>query len=208
MLGKRENTGFRRKQIAVAAAKLIVRHGSENLTIKSLARHTKLSEAAIYRHFSSKNDIFHFLLKYVETRLLTDLSRSNLRQMAGLSDIDSLIDRHISGIEKGHGLEFQVIAEIISIGDVSLNQRTLGIINRYIAGLEAIFHRKINSEYSDVMPEAEYLALSFFTLLQGLVNIWALSGYSFDLKERFYRVWQVHRNALEQYTYPQVFAKS
>jgi AcrR family transcriptional regulator len=207
MVEKRRNTRFRQKQIVAAAAELIVRHGSEHLTIKSIARRTKLSEAAIYRHFSSKNDIFHFLLEHIEMTLLTDLRRGDSRNRAGVADIDSLIDTHISEIEKSRGVEFQVIAEIISMGNVALNQETLGIINRYISGLKEIFHRRINSKYFKSKPEAECLALAFFTLLQGLVNLWALSGYTFDLKRKFYRVWAVYTGALGFYTNPRTLAK-
>jgi AcrR family transcriptional regulator len=207
MVEKRKNTVFRQNQIVVAAAELIVRYGSEHLTIKRLARRTKLSEAAIYRHFSSKKDIFHFLLRHVEITLLTDFKIGNSRNAGGPSAIDSLIERHISSIEKSRGVEFQVIAEIISMGDASLNRETFRIINSYIAGLEDIFHRRIKLKYSNGKLETEGQALAFFTLLQGLVNMWALSGYAFDLKRRFYQVWSVYKYALDHYIDPITLAE-
>ena len=78
MVEKRENTGFRQKQIAVAAAELIVKYGSEHVTIKRLALQTNLSEAAIYRHFKSKTEILRFLLRHVESTLLADLDQGCL----------------------------------------------------------------------------------------------------------------------------------
>jgi len=204
MVEKRENTGFRQKQIAVAAAELIVKYGSEHLTIKRLAGHTKLSEAAIYRHFSSKSDIYYFLLKHVETSLLADLRGGDSAGSIRPADIDALIDRHITGIERNFGVEFQVIAEIISMGDVALNRETLRIINGYIASLEETFSQRIKSKYIRSKVEAEYLAIAFFTLVQGLVYMWALSGYAFNLKHRFYQVWAVHNKALAIYKSKQI----
>ncbi|MDD5311473.1 MAG: TetR/AcrR family transcriptional regulator [Dehalococcoidia bacterium] len=189
MVEKKEKTGFRQKQIADAAAELILKYGSEHVTIKRLAMETNLSEAAIYRHFNSKSDIFHFLLKHVESTLLADLDQSNLKDAVKPLGLDELIDRHISHIENSHGVAFQVIAEIISMGDSALNQDTLNTINSYIQSMSQVFRR-------GKMRNAGTMAIIFFTLIQGLVNLWALGGYAFNLKERFYRVWTVGNKTL------------
>jgi len=47
-----------------AATKRIDEHGIQDLTIKTLAADLKLSEAALYRHFKSKNEILLGLLTY------------------------------------------------------------------------------------------------------------------------------------------------
>ncbi len=47
-----------------AATKRIDQHGIQDLTIKNLASDLKLSEAALYRHFKSKNEILLGLLTY------------------------------------------------------------------------------------------------------------------------------------------------
>lgn len=207
MVEKRRNTHFRQKQIIAAAAELIVRHGSEHLTIKSLARHTELSEAAIYRHFSSKNDIYHLLLKYIRIKLLSDLRRKEQRNATGPSNLNSLIETHISEIEKSRGVEFQVIAEIISMGDIALNKEILRIINSYISSLEKLFQQGPKSQSRQSLSEAECLALAFFTLLQGLVNIWALSGYAFDLKHRFFKVWDIYKKDMDYFENSKPLAK-
>jgi len=148
-----------------------------------------LSEAAIYRHFNSKSDIFHFLLKHVEITLLADLDQSNLTDTVTPLGLDELIDRHLLHIEKSHGVAFQVIAEIISMGDSALNQDTLKTINSYIESMSQVFRR-------GKMRNAGTMAIIFFTLIQGLVNLWALSGYAFNLREKFYQVWTVSNKAL------------
>lgn len=185
MVVKRENTGFRQNQIAVAAADLIVKYGSEHVTIKRLAVHTGLSEAAIYRHFKSKSDIFHFLLKHVESALMADFNIFDLQDTVSIFNtekLDILIDKHISRIEKNRGTELHVIAEIVSMGDASLNQSTYQVINNYIYNLAQVF-RKAR------MRNCDNRATIFFTLVQGLVYLWALSGYAFNFKHRFYQLW-------------------
>ncbi len=60
------NYSFTDRQIEIieAAAKRIDEHGIQDLTIKTLACDLSLSEAALYRHFKSKNDILLGILTY------------------------------------------------------------------------------------------------------------------------------------------------
>jgi hypothetical protein len=38
--------------------------------------------------------------------------------------------------------------------------------------------------------------LLLFGMIQGLVNIWALSGYKFDLTEKYSELWKVFRESI------------
>ena len=55
----------RQFEIITAAGKILTRSGVHGLTIKNLAKEMQFSESAIYRHFSSKEDIIISLLHYL-----------------------------------------------------------------------------------------------------------------------------------------------
>jgi len=55
----------RQLEIIEAAGKILSSDGVSGLTIKNLARQMKFSEAAIYRHFTSKEEIIVAMLDYV-----------------------------------------------------------------------------------------------------------------------------------------------
>lgn len=61
-----KNKDFTERQIEImeAATLRIDKFGIQELTIKNLASDLSLSEAALYRHFKSKNEILHGLLTY------------------------------------------------------------------------------------------------------------------------------------------------
>lgn len=61
-----ENKKFTERQIEIieAATKRIDEYGIQDLTIKTLSADLNLSEAALYRHFKSKNEILLGLLTY------------------------------------------------------------------------------------------------------------------------------------------------
>ncbi len=55
----------RQFEIVEAAGKILTASGVSGLTIKNLAKQMKFSEAAIYRHFTRKEDIIVLMLSYL-----------------------------------------------------------------------------------------------------------------------------------------------
>ncbi|MCB0410725.1 MAG: TetR/AcrR family transcriptional regulator [Flavobacteriales bacterium] len=81
----------RQIEIIEAATKRIDEHGIQDLTIKTLAADLKLSEAALYRHFKSKNEILLSMLIYfieeMKVRLDEILTNNNRSPSELLKDI-------------------------------------------------------------------------------------------------------------------------
>jgi len=191
---KYEGTSFRKEQIVRAAAELIVEYGSEHLTIKKLAAQIGLSEAAIYRHFCSKIEIYQYLIQYMEHLLLSELIFKE--GQFKLIDLERLVKRHLSAIEKSCGIEFQIIAEIISVGDPKLNAEMYNTINRYLDRVELIIERGKYEGFVRETVDARNAATLFFSFIHGLVNLWVLSGRSFSLRQRFIGLWSFYRQVV------------
>ena len=60
-----ETISDRQLEIIEAAGKILTASGISGLTIKNLAKEMKFSESAIYRHFTSKEEIIIALLDYL-----------------------------------------------------------------------------------------------------------------------------------------------
>lgn len=181
MARTRETTEVRRKQIVAAARKLIVKHGSEHVTVRRIAGEIKVSEGDIYRHFSSKTDILSLMVDDIENTLVSDVKIS---QSLGLGPLETL-DRIVAGIQRRKGVSFQVIAEIISFGDKKLNRKAYEVIDNYILCIRDVLKQGVASGEIRSDIDLHSAATMFFGMTQGLVSMWALSGYSFDLKARF-----------------------
>lgn len=59
----------RQLEIIEATGKILTVSGVNGLTIKNLASEMKFSESAIYRHFSSKEEIILVMLKYLKSNI-------------------------------------------------------------------------------------------------------------------------------------------
>lgn len=197
MTQKRENTEVRQQQIVDAAAILIFKYGSEHLTVKRIAEEVGISEAAIYRHFNSKKSILSFLLSHIEELLLKDISPEAVsNEPVTLDLLEKIIQTHFSMIGMRKGISFQVIAEIISLGDQTLNRQAYRSIHRYIARLKELLSDGVRDGAVRQDIDLEAAATLLFALIQGLVNIWSLSEGRFKLIEKYTSLWQIYSQAV------------
>jgi len=193
---KHMSTLVRREQIADAAGKIIVRHGCENLTIKRLASEIGVTEGAIYRHFKSKKDILLLLIEHVEGNLVGDLDKGRVSESSPLEAFDDIVARHVASIRKRKGVSFQVIAEIISLGDRELNSRMYAGLQKYRARVRELLAVGVASGEIKAELDLDAAATLFFGMMQGMANLWALDSHGPDLDKNYIRVWNIFRSAI------------
>jgi AcrR family transcriptional regulator len=191
-----KSTNVRKRQIMDAARKLIMKAGSEHVTVRNMAKEVGISEAAIYRHFKSKTEILSFLADSVADGLLHDIDLAGSVGFTSVDIIDEILRTHLSRIEQRRGLSFLVLAEIISFGDKSLNKKVSDNIRIYVDRLKLLLADGIRARLVREDINIEAAALLLFGMIQGLVNIWALSGYRFDLTEKYSQLWEVYRESI------------
>jgi TetR/AcrR family transcriptional regulator len=68
---KRPKPGERRTQILETLARMLEQPGAERVTTAGLAAQLNVSEAALYRHFASKAQMFEGLIDFIETSVLS-----------------------------------------------------------------------------------------------------------------------------------------
>jgi AcrR family transcriptional regulator len=196
MAEERRPIGQRQKQIIDAARKLIIANGSEHITIKGIAEEVGISEAAIYRHFRSKRDILELLVDHIEQNLVKDITKANTSKYTSIGTIDKALRSHISAIEQRKGSSFQVIAEIISLGDKDLNDKASKAIDSYISSLKDLLARSVSAKEIRGDVNLDAAATMLFCMIQGLVNMWALSNYSFNLEKKYVLLWNIFRDSI------------
>jgi len=192
----RKNTTVRKQQILDAARKLIMRSGSEHITIKNMAKEVGISDSAIYRHFKSKTEILSFLADSVVDGLIQDIEMARRVSFTSMNIIDEILRTHLSKIKQKRGLSFLVLAEIISFGDDSLNKKVSDNIHSYVDRLRVVLSDGVRAGVVRQDIDLEAAALLLFGMIQGLVNIWALNAYKFDLVKRYSDLWAVCKKSL------------
>lgn len=196
MVQKRKSTGARKTQIIAAARKLIIRKGSEHLTVRAIAKEVEITEAAIYRHFKSKREILLFLMSHIMDTMLKEAQTHAESGLPALETIHIILAEHLTDIEQRRGMSFHVLAEIISLGDKKLNRDVYQKLQLYVDRLKALLQEGVRQGSIRENIDHAAAALLLFGMIQGLVNYWALSNCSFDLGRNFTSLWNVYLNAI------------
>lgn len=192
---KRQSTFLRRKQIIDASRKLILKYGSEHVTVKRIAKEIGISDGAIYKHFKSKRQILFFLVDYIEDNLIGDIKKSY--PFNNVSEIlKNILINHLSSIEQRRGISFLIIAEIISLGDKKLNRKIFDVLNKYIGHIKDILLKGVETGEIKQDIDLEMAAMIFFGMIQGLASIWALSNYNFILEQKSMSIWKIFNEAV------------
>ena len=80
---KRPKPGERRIQILQALAAMLEKPGAERVTTAALAAQLQVSEAALYRHFASKAQMFEGLIDFIEQSVFTLINQVAEREGDG-----------------------------------------------------------------------------------------------------------------------------
>jgi AcrR family transcriptional regulator len=196
MIQQRKSTKVRQLQIVAAARKLIVKYGSEHLTVRLIAKEVGVTEGALYRHFKSKRDILAFLLDETESILISDLHMTE-PNMLTMERLEQIVKAHIGSVEQRSGMTFQVIAEVVSLGDKKLNKRASAVIENYLKEVKNILSEGVKTGAIRKDIDLDAAAILFFGVIQSLVHLWAMNNYNFDLENKFSSVWRVFATTLK-----------
>jgi AcrR family transcriptional regulator len=192
---KRQSTSLRRKQIIDALRKLIIEYGSENVTVRRIAKEIGVSQGAIYRHFKSKRQILDFLVDYIEENLIGDVEKSD-SHVSTLEVLENILKSHISAIEQRKGVSFLIVAEIVSLGDKRLNKKIYEVLKNYMNHIKNVLLRGVKAGEINPEIDLDMAATVFLGIIQGLVTLWALSNYNFTLEEKYFGLWDFFRKSV------------
>ncbi len=179
-----KNNKFSERQIEIieAATKRIDEHGIQDLTIKTLAADLNLSEAALYRHFKSKNEILLGLLTYfieeMKGRLDFILSNKNRTPSELLND---LFDSQLRTFVQRPSVVSVIFSESIFQFNKELSSTVSSMMELMQDHIEGIVKKgQTNGSFSKMVGVS-----TTTTIIMGGMRItvlkWKLSGHKSDL---------------------------
>ncbi len=83
-------SGERKLQILQALAQMLEEPQAEKVTTAALARRLSISEAALYRHFASKAQMFEGLIEFIESSIFSVINQISEREESGLLQAQSV----------------------------------------------------------------------------------------------------------------------
>jgi TetR/AcrR family transcriptional regulator len=125
--------GTRKLQILQTLAAMLEDPKGEKVTTAALAARLDVSEAALYRHFASKAQMFEGLIEFIETTVFGLINEISVKETSGLKQARSIIAMLLDFAQTNRGMTRVLIGDAL----VNENERLQERMNQMFERIEA-----------------------------------------------------------------------
>jgi TetR/AcrR family transcriptional regulator len=176
--------GQRKTQILQALAAMLEQPKSEKITTAALAARLGVSEAALYRHFASKAQMYEGLIDFIETSVFTLINQIAEREQNGVEQAHATLQMLLQFAGHNPGMTRVLIGDALIGEDERLQLR----MNQFYDKLELAFKQSLRLAASQGHGAENDVAARASLLNSYVVGRWhrfARSGFKQQPAEGF-----------------------
>jgi TetR/AcrR family transcriptional regulator len=175
---KRPKPGERRVQILQALATMLEQPGAERITTAALAARLEVSEAALYRHFASKAQMFEGLIEFIEQSVFTLVNQIAEREPAGNPQAAKTVAMLLQFAEKNPGMTRVMVGDALVFENERLQQRMNQFFDKIESALKQSLRTGFDGEGSATPSlDAQVRASMLTAFVVGRLQRFARSGF-------------------------------
>lgn len=172
----RPKPGERRVQILQALAGMLERPGVERVTTAALAAKLEVSEAALYRHFASKAQMYEGLIEFIESSILSLVNQIASRESQAQARLGKIITVVLQFAEKNPGMCRVMAGDALVFENERLQER----MNLLFDKLESSFKQYLRDLHASgatptVQAQAQASVITAFCM--GRIQRYSRSGF-------------------------------
>ncbi|MET3914369.1 TetR/AcrR family transcriptional regulator [Variovorax sp. OAS795] len=176
---KRPKPGERRVQILQALAAMLEQPGAERVTTAALAARLDVSEAALYRHFASKAQMFEGLIDFIEQSVFTLVNQILEREGAtGAQQAARILTLLVQFAERNPGMTRVMVGDALVFENERLQQRMNQFFDKIEATLRQVLRGAASADGSTTPTvDAQVRAAALTAFVVGQLQRFARSGF-------------------------------
>ena len=132
----RRRPGARKLQILQTLAAMLEDPRAEKITTAALAARLEVSEAALYRHFASKAQMFEGLIEFIETTIFTLINDISGREASGRQQVVQIIRMLLDFAQTNRGMTRVLIGDALVNENERLQERMNQLFDRVESSLK------------------------------------------------------------------------
>ena len=169
--------GEKKLQILQTLAAMLEDPKGEKITTAALAARLDCSEAALYRHFASKAQMFEGLIEFIETSLFGVINQISAEEAQGLQQVEHMLALLLSFAQCNRGMTKVLTGDAL----VNENERLQARINQLLDKVEAALKQalRVAATQEQLAADADFGALANILLcyVLGRWQQYAKSGF-------------------------------
>ena len=174
--------GERKLQILQTLATMLEQPKGEKITTAALAARLDVSEAALYRHFASKAQMFEGLIEFIETTIFGLINRITDEQESGFPQAQAFVLMLLNFAERNPGMTRVLIGDALVNEDERLQAR----MNQLAERLEMSFRQTLRDAASQGAGADNNVAARANLITSFVIGRWhrfAKSGFRLNPSE-------------------------
>jgi TetR/AcrR family transcriptional regulator len=175
---QRMKPGQRREQILQTLAGMLEQPGTERITTALLAAKLDVSEAALYRHFASKAQMFEGLIDFIEHSLFSLINQIAEREGDGAQKAARMVTVLLQFGEKNPGMTRVMVGDALVFENERLHQRMNQLFERIESALRQVLRVAAEANKSATpTADAQVRAAVLVAFALGQLQRFARSGF-------------------------------
>jgi AcrR family transcriptional regulator len=174
----------RKKQIMQGAVEIVSEKGLNALTMSTLSTKVGVTEGALYRHFSSKNELIMDILNDIFLETTSQISEVTSRKQPNAAKLQQIMENELFIFKQRPAIANLLFAEEYFLTNHNIKILIYSIINTIQLYIQEIFEAGSNNGEFKNNLNPRHISFMFLGMIRMLVMNWKLSDYQWDLPEQ------------------------
>src|SRR5689334_20456533 len=183
--------GERRLQILQTLAAMLETPRGEKVTTAALASRLDVSEAALYRHFASKAQMFEGLIEFIEQTLFTLVNKIQAEEKDAMKQLESTLTTLLGFAQKNPGMTRVLTGDALVNEDERLQARVNQLLDRLEASLRQSARLAVGAGTLPADWDVNAYANAVIAYVIGRWHQYAKSGFKRAPMEGWPQQWRV-----------------
>lgn len=183
--------GERRKEILQTLAQMLEDPKGQKITTALLAAKLDVSEAALYRHFASKAQMFEGLIEFIEETVFSLVNKIQAEETNGMKQAEGIVSMLLSFAQKNQGMTRVLIGDALVNEDERLQARMNQLHDRLEASLRQSARVAASDGALHASLDANAYANAVMSFIVGRWHQFAKSGFKRLPTDNLAQSWSV-----------------
>jgi TetR/AcrR family transcriptional regulator len=169
--------GARKLQILQMLASMLEDPKGERVTTAALAARLNVSEAALYRHFASKAQMFEGLIEFIETTIFGLINKISTEEPSGVKQVRAMVSMLLDFAQTNRGMTRVLIGDALVNENERLQERMNQLFERIEASIKQSFKVAVGEKELPESFDPGARSALVFAFVLGRWHRFAKSGF-------------------------------
>lgn len=196
---RRMPTEERQSEIIRVAVELAAEKGVDSVTTQNMADAMKVTQGAIFKHFTTKDDIWVAVMQWIREQLMKVLEKAAAEATDPIDAIERMFFAHIAFISKHPAIPRLLFSELLHKKNSKLRDLIQEIISGYEAKIAALLDTAKQQSLAPPDLDSRSAAVLYIGMIQGLVMQASIFGGKRSLLEEARKTFPIYLHGIKKH---------